>query len=66
MNEQTIKATFLLTPSAKYRLSSLKARLRREGIVESESSLVERLLSPSSISTLEAELTRSRGQRKPK
>ena len=66
MAEETIKVTFTVTPTAKYRLSSLKARLRREGIVESESGLVERLLSASSIATLEAELTRSTGQRKPK
>jgi hypothetical protein len=61
-----IKATFTISESGKYRLSSLKARLRREGIVETESSLVERLLAPSYIQTLEAELTRSTGPRKPK
>jgi hypothetical protein len=66
MAEELVKVTFTVTPTAKYRLASLKARLRREGIAESESSLIERLLSPSSIATLEAELTRNSGQRKPK
>jgi hypothetical protein len=64
MAEPTIKVTFLLTPSAKYRVASLKARLRREGIVETESSLVERLLSSPSISALEADLTRGTQQRR--
>lgn len=65
MAEETIKATFLLTPTAKYRLASLKARLRREGFEVTESGLVERLLSTSSLSVLEGELTRSRSPRKP-
>jgi hypothetical protein len=50
---EIVKATFSLSATAKYRLASLKARLRRNGIVETESSLVERLLSPESISALE-------------
>jgi hypothetical protein len=59
MPEETIKCTFEITPSAKYRLSSLKARLRREGYAVTESSLLERLLAPSSISALETELKRN-------
>jgi hypothetical protein len=65
MAEDSVKVTFQVTVTAKYRLASLKARLRREGIVETESSLIERLLSPSSITRLEAELTHKSGQRKP-
>ncbi|HEY6326587.1 MAG TPA: hypothetical protein VIW73_08785 [Candidatus Cybelea sp.] len=64
--EEPIKATFLLTPSAKYRLVTLKARLRREGINETESSLLERLLAPGYISTLEEELKPNVGQKKAK
>ena len=63
MPDETIKATFLVTPSAKYRLASLKARLRREGIVESESSLVERLLAPASLKALEEQLNLSKAQK---
>jgi hypothetical protein len=63
MAEETIKATFMITPTAKYRLASLKARLRREGLVETESSLIERLCFPSSLSALEAEITRNTRQR---
>jgi hypothetical protein len=59
MAEEKIKATFEVSPTAKYRLASLKARLRRDGITETESSLVERLLSASSLSALEADLKRS-------
>jgi hypothetical protein len=67
MSEETIKATFMLTPTAKYRLSSLKARLKREGYTETtESSLVEHLLTPTYIQTLEADIRSSTGQRKPK
>ena len=42
-----IKATFLLTPKAKERLESLKARLRRVGVprnVANESAIVEHLI----------------------
>lgn len=66
MAEELVKVTFTVTPTAKYRLASLKARLRREGTIETESGLVERLLSASSIAALEAELTRSKGRYKPK
>jgi hypothetical protein len=58
MAEQKIKATFEITATAKYRLAALKARLRRDGSAETESSLVERLLAPSRLSALEAELKR--------
>lgn len=58
-----VKTTLLLSPAAKFRLASLKARLRREGIVETESSLLERLLAPSRIASLEDELQRATRRR---
>lgn len=53
MPDETIKVTFQIRPMAKVRLASLKQRLLDEGYRESESSLVERLLSPSFIEALE-------------
>jgi hypothetical protein len=58
---ETVKCTFALTLTTKYRLASAKARLRRKGLIVTESGLVEALLSPASISALEEELTRSLG-----
>jgi hypothetical protein len=52
--DETIKVTFQIRPAAKARLASLKRRLLDEGYRESESSLVERLLSPGFIDALEA------------
>jgi hypothetical protein len=64
VTEESIKSTFMLSASAKYRLSSLKARLRRKGVVQTESGLVERLLSPGSLSALEAQLESRPARRK--
>jgi hypothetical protein len=65
MADDSVKVTFLVSATAKFRLASLKARLRREGFEVTESGLIERLLSTSSLSALEAEVTRSRSPRKP-
>jgi hypothetical protein len=54
MPDETVKVTFQVRPTAKERLVSLKHRLLQEGYRESESSLVERLLSPTFIDALEA------------
>jgi len=53
MPDETIKVTFQIRPTAKGRLASLKRKLLEEGYRESESSLVERLLSPTFIDALE-------------
>jgi len=53
MPGETIKVTFQIRPTAKDRLVSLKRKLLDEGYRESESSLVQRLLSPSFIEALE-------------
>lgn len=53
MPDETIKVTFQIRPTAKGRLASLKRKLLEEGYCESESSLVERLLSPTFIDALE-------------
>ena len=53
MPDETIKVTFSVRPMAKQRLTSLKQRLLEEGYRESESSLIERLLSPGFIEALE-------------
>jgi hypothetical protein len=45
-----VKVTFLVSTDAKFRLESLKSRLRREGIDATESGLVELLLPASSLS----------------
>lgn len=54
MPDETIKVTFAVRPMAKQRLKSLKLRLLEAGYRESESSLIERLLSPNFIAELEA------------
>ncbi|MGA8097390.1 MAG: hypothetical protein WB810_01890 [Candidatus Cybelea sp.] len=59
MSDETIKVTFQVRPTAKQRLSSLKRRLLEEGYRESESSLVERLLSPKFIEDLETQVKQS-------
>jgi hypothetical protein len=59
MAGDSVKVTFLVSTDAKFRLESLKSRLRREGIDATESGLVELLLSASSLSALEAELRHS-------
>ena len=59
MSDETIKVTFQVRPTAKQRLSSLKRRLLEEGYRESESSLVERLLSPKFIEALETQVKQS-------
>jgi hypothetical protein len=53
MPDETIKVTFQIRPTAKDRLTSLKGKLLSEGYRESESSLVERLLSPRFLESLE-------------
>ncbi|MFY9664417.1 MAG: hypothetical protein WAL67_12855 [Candidatus Cybelea sp.] len=58
MPDETIKVTFQVRPTAKQRLSSLKRRLIEEGYRESESSLIERLLSPTFIEALEVNIKR--------
>lgn len=58
MPDETIKVTFQIRPTAKSRLTSLKGKLLREGYRESESSLIERLLSPGFIDALEANVRR--------
>lgn len=60
MPDETIKVTFQVRPTAKQRLSSLKRRLLEEGFRESESSLVERLLSPTFIEALETNVKQHR------
>lgn len=54
MPDETVKVTFAVRPMAKERLKSLKMRLLEAGYRESESSLIERLLSPNFIAELEA------------
>ena len=56
MPDETIKVTFQLRPTAKERLKLLKERLLQEGFRESESSLIERLLSPWFLQALEVEV----------
>jgi len=53
MPDETIKVTFQIRPTAKDRLRSLKSKLLDEGYRESESSLVERLLSSRFLESLE-------------
>jgi hypothetical protein len=60
MPDETIKVTFQVRPTAKQRLTSLKRRLVEEGYRESESSLVERLLSPVFIEALEIDVKQNR------
>lgn len=59
MPDETIKVTFQVRPTAKSRLTSLKQRLLQAGYQESESSLVERLLSPGFIDALESDVRRN-------
>lgn len=61
MPEETVKCTFALTLTTKYRLASAKARLRRKGVIATESGLVEALLSSANIQALEEALTCSLG-----
>jgi hypothetical protein len=56
MPDETVKVTFQVRPTAKQRLTSLKQRLLQAGIRQSESSLVEQLLSPSFIDALEIQV----------
>jgi hypothetical protein len=63
MPDETIKVTFAVRPMAKQRLKSLKLRLLEAGYRESESSLIERLLSPDFIAELEANVKESRCER---
>jgi hypothetical protein len=56
MPDETIKVTFQIRPTAKDRLRSLKWKLLDEGYHESESSLVERLLSSRFLESLEDEV----------
>ncbi len=58
--DETIKVTFQIRPTAKDRLRSLKHRLLHEGYRESESSLVERLLSPTFMDALETDVKQSK------
>jgi hypothetical protein len=60
MPDETIKVTFQVRPTAKERLTSLKRRLLEQGYRESESSLVERLLSPTFIEALETNVKQHR------
>ncbi|HEX3670230.1 MAG TPA: hypothetical protein VHT92_00865 [Candidatus Cybelea sp.] len=53
MPDETIKVTFQIRPTAKRRLTMLKQKLLDAGFRESESSLVERLLSPGFLDELE-------------
>jgi len=59
MPDETIKVTFQIRPMAKERLKALKARLMESGYRESESSLIERLLSPSFLYALEVDVKES-------
>lgn len=59
MTDATINVTFQIPPTAKERLTALKARLIECGYWESESSLIERLLSPSFLYALEADVKES-------
>jgi hypothetical protein len=59
MPDETVKVTFEIRPTAKSRLATLKHRLRSDGYQESESSLVERLLSPNFILALEDDVKRN-------
>jgi hypothetical protein len=59
MPDETIKVTFQIRPTAKRRLSMLKQKLLDEGFQESESSLVERLLSPAFLDELEVHVKRA-------
>jgi hypothetical protein len=59
MPDETIKVTFQIRPTAKGRLTSLKQKLLEEGYRESESSLVERLLSPNFIDALEVNVKKA-------
>jgi hypothetical protein len=56
MPDETIKVTFQIRPMAKGRLKSLKDRLLHQGYRESESGLIERLLSPDFIDALERDI----------
>lgn len=60
MPEETIKVTFAVRPMAKERLKLLKRRLLEAGYRESESSLIEQLLSPGFLAALEANVKESR------
>jgi hypothetical protein len=65
MPDETVKVTFEIRPTAKARLATLKNRLRSDGYQESESSLVERLLSPSFILALEDDVKQNPRRRMP-
>jgi hypothetical protein len=56
MSDETIKVTFQIRPTAKVRLKSLKDRLLDQGYRESQSGLIERLLSPDFIDALERDI----------
>ena len=59
MPDETIKVTFQVRPTAKRRLANLKQKLLDAGYRESESSLIERLLSPSFIDALEIDVRKA-------
>jgi hypothetical protein len=59
MPDETVKVTFQIRPTAKGRLASLKRKLLEDGYRESESSLIERLLSPTFIEQLETDVKRA-------
>jgi hypothetical protein len=56
VSDETIKVTFQIQPMAKERLKTLKIKLLEQGYRESESSLIERLLSPWFIRALETDV----------
>lgn len=64
MVEGKTKVTFMLSPEAKYRLASLKARLRKAGIKETESGIVEWLMSPHILRMVEYDLLGANRKRK--
>ena len=63
MPDEPIKVTFAVRPMAKERLKLLKRRLLEAGYRESESSLIEQLLSPNFLAELETKVKERRCER---